>query len=122
MARETCRTAGIEAETLLVETATPAQRIAAAIADEAAAWPADLVVAGTHGRTGVQRILCAWCVGKRPRLKKILPRRDSIRPDCTTPDKATSPPFCNTPVLQSMTRNSHTQQPRRARLQRSWPG
>jgi len=27
------------------------------IADEADAWPADLVVAGTHGRTGVQRLL-----------------------------------------------------------------
>jgi nucleotide-binding universal stress UspA family protein len=41
----------------LLETGTPAQRIAAAIADEADAWPADLVVAGTHGRTGVQRLL-----------------------------------------------------------------
>lgn len=57
MARETCRAGGIEAETRLVETATPVQRIAAAIADEAAAWPADLVVTGTHGRTGVQRML-----------------------------------------------------------------
>ena len=57
MARETCRAAGIEAEMRLVETGTPAQRIATVIADEAAAWPADLVVAGTHGRTGVQRML-----------------------------------------------------------------
>ncbi|MGA9032227.1 MAG: universal stress protein [Sulfuricaulis sp.] len=57
MARETSRAGGIEAETRLVETGTPAQRIATAIADEAAAWPAELVVTGTHGRSGVQRLL-----------------------------------------------------------------
>jgi len=56
-ARATCRAGGIEAEARLLETGTPTQRIAAAIADEATAWPADLVVAGTHGRTGVQRLL-----------------------------------------------------------------
>jgi len=56
-ARATCQAGGIEAETRLLETGTPTQRIAAAIADEATAWPADLVVAGTHGRTGVQRLL-----------------------------------------------------------------
>lgn len=56
-ARATCQAGGIETETRLLETGTPTQRIAAAIADEATAWPADLVVAGTHGRTGVQRLL-----------------------------------------------------------------
>jgi len=56
-ARETCEAAGIQAETRLVETATPAQRIAAAIADEANEWPADLVIAGTHGRAGIARAL-----------------------------------------------------------------
>jgi len=56
-ARATCQAGGIEAEARLLETGTPTQRIAAAIADEATAWPADLVVAGTHGRTGVQRLL-----------------------------------------------------------------
>jgi nucleotide-binding universal stress UspA family protein len=56
-AREHCRAGGIEAETRLVETGAPTQRIATAIADEASAWPADLVIAGTHGRTGVQRLL-----------------------------------------------------------------
>lgn len=56
-AREACSAAGIEAEIRLLETGTPAQRIATAIADEATAWAADLVVAGTHGRTGVQRML-----------------------------------------------------------------
>lgn len=56
-ARATCQAGSIETETRLLETGTPTQRIAAAIADEATAWPADLVVAGTHGRTGVQRLL-----------------------------------------------------------------
>jgi nucleotide-binding universal stress UspA family protein len=56
-AREACSTAGMEAEMRLLETGTPAQRVATAIADEAAAWAADLVVAGTHGRTGIQRML-----------------------------------------------------------------
>lgn len=56
-AGEAARTAGVEAETRLLETATPMQRIAAAIADAAAGWPADLVVLGTHGRRGVERVL-----------------------------------------------------------------
>jgi len=56
-AREAARTAGVEAETRLLETATPTQRIAAAIADAAAGWPADVVVLGTHGRRGVERVL-----------------------------------------------------------------
>lgn len=56
-ARQTCRAGGVEAEMRLLETAAPTQHIAAAIAEAAAAWPADLVVAGTHGRTGVQRLL-----------------------------------------------------------------
>jgi len=56
-ARDAARAAGIEAETKLLETATPMQRIAAAIADEAAGWPADVVVLGTHGRRVVERLL-----------------------------------------------------------------
>jgi nucleotide-binding universal stress UspA family protein len=56
-AREACQAGGVPAETRLLETGAPTQRIAGAIADEADAWPADLVVAGTHGRTGVQRLL-----------------------------------------------------------------
>ena len=56
-ARETCEAAGVNAEIRLVETATPAQRIASAVADEAKAWPADLVIAGTHGRAGIARAL-----------------------------------------------------------------
>ena len=56
-ARETARAAGVEAEARLLETATPTQRLAAAIADEAASWPADVVVLGTHGHGVVERLL-----------------------------------------------------------------
>jgi nucleotide-binding universal stress UspA family protein len=56
-ARDTARAAGIEAETRLVETGAPTQRIASVIADEAKSWPADLVITGTHGRSGVARML-----------------------------------------------------------------
>lgn len=56
-ARDACKAAGLEAETRLLETGTPAEHIAEALAAEARAWPADLVVAGTHGRRGVQRLL-----------------------------------------------------------------
>jgi nucleotide-binding universal stress UspA family protein len=52
-----CRASGIEADTRLAETGTPTQRIADVIVAEATAWPADLVVAGTHGRSGLQRAL-----------------------------------------------------------------
>jgi len=44
--------AGIRADTKLIEIATVGKRIPEAIADEAAAWPADIVVVGTHGRRG----------------------------------------------------------------------
>jgi nucleotide-binding universal stress UspA family protein len=44
--------AGVSADTKLIEIATVGKRIPEAIADEAAAWPADIVVVGTHGRRG----------------------------------------------------------------------
>jgi nucleotide-binding universal stress UspA family protein len=56
-ARERARAAGIEAETKLLETATPTQRVSTVIADEAACWPADAVVLATHGRHGMERLL-----------------------------------------------------------------
>lgn len=56
-ARASARAAGVEAEAALVETATPTQHVAAAIADEAARWRADVVVLGTHGRRVVERLL-----------------------------------------------------------------
>jgi len=56
-AQDLCRAAGVATETRLVETGTPAQRVANLIAEEAKSWPADLVITGTHGRTGVARML-----------------------------------------------------------------
>jgi nucleotide-binding universal stress UspA family protein len=48
--------AGIAAETRLVTIKALNKRIPEAIADEADAWPADLIVVGTHGRRGLSRL------------------------------------------------------------------
>ncbi len=56
-AQAAARAAGVEAEVRLLEMATPAEHVAARIAGEAADWPADLVVLGTHGRRGLERML-----------------------------------------------------------------
>lgn len=47
--------AGIEGESHLLETS--GKRLGEAVADEAQAWSADLVVVGTHGRRGLSRAL-----------------------------------------------------------------
>lgn len=49
------RAAGMAAETRLLEATD--KRVAELIADGAAAWGADLIVVGTHGRRGVARLL-----------------------------------------------------------------
>jgi len=56
-ASEAAQALGLEPETRLLETGTPTQHVAETIADEAASWPADVVVLGTHGRRGVERLL-----------------------------------------------------------------
>lgn len=56
-AGEVARAAGVAAETRLVETTAPAQQRAAALVAEAASWHADLVVLGTRGHSGVERLL-----------------------------------------------------------------
>ncbi|RPH55506.1 universal stress protein [bacterium] len=56
-ARDRARAAGVEAEIKLGETGAPMERIATEITDEAARWPADMVVLGTHGRRGVERLV-----------------------------------------------------------------
>ena len=48
--------AGIAVETSLVKIETLKQRVAEAIASDADAWPADLIVIGTHGRRGLTRL------------------------------------------------------------------
>ena len=45
----------VPADTKLVD--QPGQRLGQTVADEAASWGADLVVVGTHGRRGVDRVL-----------------------------------------------------------------
>jgi nucleotide-binding universal stress UspA family protein len=57
VARETAQKAGLEAESTLMETETPTQHVAETIAKEASRWPADVVVLGTHGRRGFERML-----------------------------------------------------------------
>jgi nucleotide-binding universal stress UspA family protein len=56
-ARASAQAAGLEAETRLVEMATPTDHVAVLIAKEVKDWPADLVVLGTHGRRGLERML-----------------------------------------------------------------
>jgi len=56
-ALETARAAGVSVEASLVETGAPGQRVASQIVQEAQAWPADLLVLGTHGRGGAERLL-----------------------------------------------------------------
>jgi len=49
--------AGVNAEVKLVEIDTIGQRVPEAIAEEASAWPADIIVIGTHGRQGIHHLL-----------------------------------------------------------------
>lgn len=51
------REAGIEADTTMKIVETLGARIYDAIEEEAAGWPADLIVIGTHGRRGFRRLL-----------------------------------------------------------------
>lgn len=51
------REAGITAEMKLVKIETLGHRITEMIAEEANQWPADLIVIGTHGRRGFNRLL-----------------------------------------------------------------
>jgi nucleotide-binding universal stress UspA family protein len=56
-ARETCQAESVAAETRLLETGSPVEHVAEALATEARAWPADVLILGTHGRRGAQRLL-----------------------------------------------------------------
>lgn len=47
--------AGVKAETFLVDSITT--RLSDAVAEQVAAWNADLIVIGTHGRRGVDRLM-----------------------------------------------------------------
>ena len=49
--------AGVQADTRLLELDERGQRICDRIVSEAAAWSADLIVLGTHGRRGMDRLV-----------------------------------------------------------------
>lgn len=51
------REAGLEAEPLLLETMTPTESVAQVIVEAAVDWAADLLVLGTHGRSGIERLV-----------------------------------------------------------------
>jgi nucleotide-binding universal stress UspA family protein len=50
------RSAGVEIETALLEDKEPPERVASILAKDAQKWDADLIVLGTHGRRGVDRL------------------------------------------------------------------
>lgn len=54
-AQATCHAAGVTAETRLLEAA--GRRIGPLVSETAAQWQADLIVTGTHGRRGLDRLL-----------------------------------------------------------------
>ena len=55
LALEQVKQAGLSAETALLE--AKGERIANVIENEARHWPADLIVIGTHGRSGFNHLL-----------------------------------------------------------------
>jgi nucleotide-binding universal stress UspA family protein len=54
-AMASAKAAGVPADHQLVE--QPGQRLGQTVSDAALAWEADLVVVGTHGRRGIDRVL-----------------------------------------------------------------
>ncbi len=54
-AQKAARAAGIDADTKILE--APSGPAGGPIVNEAAAWPASLIVCGTHGRRGIRRIV-----------------------------------------------------------------
>ena len=51
------QSAGVQAESRLLEIVTINERVADAIAAEAQRWPADLIVIATHGRRGFRHLM-----------------------------------------------------------------
>lgn len=56
-ARHSARVSGVAAESRLLKIDKLGSRIADAIVREAIAWQADLIVAGTHGRSGLSHLI-----------------------------------------------------------------
>lgn len=66
---ESARHAGVEAETALLE--TMGERLGEAIAEEAKRWQADLLVMGTHGRHGLDRLFMGSIAEGTARLAPV---------------------------------------------------
>lgn len=62
------RQAGIEVETILRE--SDGQRVGDVVVAEAQSWPADLIVVGTHGRRGLERL---WLGSVAERITRAAP-------------------------------------------------
>ena len=74
-ALERARAQGVEAHPRLIETGAAAQRTAATLVEEAAAWSADLLVLGARGRGAMERLLLgsvAEGVARRATLPVLL--------------------------------------------------
>lgn len=56
-AAKRARDAGVAAETQLIDGSGVGGRLGEAVARIASTWPADLIVVGTHGRSGPSRLL-----------------------------------------------------------------
>ena len=56
-AREAAQKEGINAETGLLRTQDVDYRLADAVVNDAKEWHADLLIAGTHGRTGLRHLI-----------------------------------------------------------------
>lgn len=70
-AREIAQAAGVAAETKIAEIPNPAYHVAESLAEEASGWPADLVVMGTHGRRGLERLLLGSVAEQMTRLSAV---------------------------------------------------
>lgn len=66
---KTAKQAGVEAETVLLETL--GERVAHAITEEAKRWQADLIVMGTHGRHGLDRLFMGSVAEGAARLAPV---------------------------------------------------
>lgn len=70
-AHASAQAVGVEAETRLLETGTPADHIASTLVQAVAEWPADAVVIGTHGRKGLERMLLGSVAEGMVRLSPV---------------------------------------------------
>lgn len=80
-ARETMQASSVTGDTEVIETIDVAHDIATSIASSAAAFGADLVVMGTHGRRGVRRVVLGSVAERYVRISTcpvLLIRADDV--------------------------------------------